>query len=142
MGIGKVGKSCDFACAFKNVRQRIVIDVFKIGFGVILRLRFMNRQAMAFFLPLGFNDADGFAINKENIINRTDVRRVFAHGNSQTGIEIDCFSILHLPAGLVQHLVNFITRNLFGSLVGHIHLSLRICKSIQQLAMQYVILNT
>jgi len=87
-----------------------------------MRLLFhIRNQMLSFFFSLRFQNANWFAINKQNIVRRTHIGLIFSHRHTRTFIEIDFAFILNAPTGLTEHQVNLITGELFGGLVksGH-----------------------
>lgn len=74
---------------------------------------FNNGQADALFLFFGFDDADGFAVHKEDVIGRSDLGKILPHGHADTGIEVELVPILNLPAGLAKQMINLLPRLLF-----------------------------
>jgi hypothetical protein len=78
----------------------------------------MRGEALAFFLALGFDDADGFFVDEQHVVGRAGIGMPFADGLADTGAEVDF--LLHRPASLTKLLVNPVAGFLFGILVvGH-----------------------
>ena len=68
-------------------------------------------------LRLGFDHANGFVADEENVVGRTDIGLVFTNGDPGTGTEIDLLLVLNQPACLLQHQVDLVARSLFRCLV-------------------------
>jgi hypothetical protein len=57
-----------------------------------------NGKILALFLPLGFDDADRFAVHQQQIITRAGGQRHFTRGYAGTGGEVQRLVILNDPA--------------------------------------------
>ena len=106
-GVAAIGEADELASAFKQKRQRgLVLAPFERGAGVALGLRFVRGEVGALLVALGLDDAHGNAVDKQHVIGRAGVGRVFAHRNPRSRAEVDFFEVLHLPAGLRELVVD------------------------------------
>jgi len=62
-------------------------------------------------------NADGTAINEQDVVSGTDVRRVFPHGNPVPGVEIERILVLDMPARFGQPGVDLVAGALLSILV-------------------------
>ena len=69
---------------------------------------------MAPFVGLSLDDANGPPINENDVVSRTNVRRVFAHGNPLPGAEINGILILNMPTSFGQPGVDLVASDLLG----------------------------
>lgn len=119
--IANVPEPGDLAVAFVDEGQGIVIlEPFEAAGGVAGRLFSHYRQILPLFRPLGLDDAHRLTIHKQYIIGRAGVGGEFAHGHAQAAAEVHLLSVLHRPAGLGQHGVDFLAGFLFGRAHGAI----------------------
>jgi len=121
LGIAAIGKTGDDAGALVQERQRLlVVDPLELGGGVAFGLRFVRGEALAFFLALGFDDADGLLVHEQHVVGRTDIGLVFAHCQPQPCAQVYFLCRLHNPTRLLQQRVDGVAGFLFGVLVlGH-----------------------
>jgi hypothetical protein len=119
LGVAAIGKAGNDAGAFvEEGQRRLIVHPLKFGGGITFGLRLVRGEALAFFLALGLNDADGLFVDKQHIVGRAGIGMPFADGLADTGAEVDF--LLNRPAGLAKLLVNPVTGFLFGILVvGH-----------------------
>ena len=67
----------------------------------------------------GLDDTGGLPIDKEDIISRADICRVFSDCLALPVIEVDRFFFLNHPTGGHQHLVDGVAGDLLWILIGH-----------------------
>ena len=91
--------------------------MFEFAVGIARALLFNRIKLMSKVFRLGFNHGNRLAINKQQIIYRTAVGRIFTHCHTQTAVAIKVLHRLYRPARLLQFLVDDVTGLLLGMLV-------------------------
>ena len=118
VGIACVGEASDLAGAFVEEWQRLgVRQPFQLGVGVTRGLLFDCREFRPPTVRLGFDDADGLPVCKQDIVGRPNFSLILADSDAKTSVEIESVLVLHMPARLVEPTVDAIASNLLGSLV-------------------------
>ncbi len=118
LGVAGVGKTGDDAGGFVEEGQRLpVVQPLELGGGVAFGLRFVGGQMLALFLALGFDDADGLAVDEKHVVGGADIGVVFAHRLAGAAAEVDFAGRLHDPARLPEQRVDVVAGFLFGVLV-------------------------
>ena len=111
-------KRVSYACAFVNEWERLaIVHPLEAGSGVTAGLLLDRGDVLAPMLRLGFDHANGFVADEENVVGRTDIGLVFTNGDTGAGTEVDLLLVLNQPACLLQHQVDLVARSLFGRLV-------------------------
>lgn len=104
----------------------LVVDPLQGGVGVTGGLLFNGGDLVAPGLGFGFDHTHGRFFHEQYIVRRANVGLIFAHGNPGAGIEIDGLAVLHDPAGQTKLTVDLVAGALFGGLVYHFEVMLRL----------------
>src|ERR1700683_2055831 len=108
----------DDAGALVNERQPfLVLDPLESRAGVAFSLFLSCRDLVAPVFGLRLNNADGAAINEQDVVSGTDVRRVFPHGNPLAGVEVKRILALDMPTNFGQPSVDLVAGDLLWVLV-------------------------
>ena len=101
--VAAIGEADDLAGGLEQKRQRrAVFAPFEGGAGVALGLALGGDQVGGRIVALGLNHADGSAVDKQHVIRRAAVGRVFAHRHTDARTQIERLQVLQHPAGLRQ----------------------------------------
>jgi len=118
LGVAGVGKAGDDAGGFVEEGQRLpVVDPFELGGGVAFGLGFVHGEVLTFGFTLGFDDADRLFVDEQDVVGRAGIGLPFAHGDPESGAEIDLALGLHHPAGGAQLRIDTVAGLLLGVLV-------------------------
>ena len=98
-------------------KRLLVVEPFQLCGRVASRLIFNRRDLLAPVLGFCLDDADRVLVDEQNVVGGTDIRLVFADGDAEASAEVYLVFRLHLPASLVQQLVDGVARLLFGGAV-------------------------
>ncbi|MEZ5627473.1 MAG: hypothetical protein R3E34_08105 [Rhodocyclaceae bacterium] len=97
--IALVGKAGDAAGGFEEKGQGRRIELPPEPAGCVARgLGLMSGDVLARLIALGFDDANGLAIDEQNVVGRAGIGGVFAHSHAPRGAEVQGTKILHLPS--------------------------------------------
>ena len=117
-----ISEASDYAGAFINKWQRLLIGhPLEFGGGISAGLAFGSGELLAQLFRFGLDYADRFSVGKENVINEPDICLILTDGDARASSPVNLLLVLNDPARFRQHLVDVVSRRLFGSLIGFWH---------------------
>ena len=88
--VPSVGETGEHAGAFVNEGQRFrIVQPLELGRGIACGLLLDRSDIVPPLLWLGLHNADGFLVDEENVVSRTDIGLILADGDSEAGTEVD-----------------------------------------------------